>query len=118
LFFVLSEILVWFSIQFYQVRSNVVEKKRWSSVRAYLCGDEFNSVVAEEDSASIRSSEATVTQPILEDLTDKVDIQSEETKEDISEEKQDSTLDFLCEEYAATIIQTAFRGFLVNSCHC
>lgn len=91
-----------------------MEKKRWSSVRAYLCGDEFNSVVAEEDSASIRSSEATVTQPILEDLTDKVDIQSEETKEDISEEKQDSTLDFLCEEYAATIIQTAFRGFLAR----
>ncbi|KAK4577131.1 hypothetical protein RGQ29_027584 [Quercus rubra] len=96
------------------VRSNVVEKKRWSSVRAYLCGDEFNSVVAEEDSASVKSSEATVTQPILEDLTDKVDIRSEETKEHIPEEEQDSTHNFLCEENAATIIQSAFRGFLVR----
>lgn len=92
-----------------------MEKKRWSSVRAYLCGDEFNSVVAEEDSASVKSSEATVTQPILEDLTDKVDIRSEETKEDIPEEEPDSTHTFLCEENAATIIQSAFRGFLVNS---
>ncbi|KAL8131973.1 hypothetical protein AgCh_007757 [Apium graveolens] len=36
------------------VRSNL-ERKRWkSSVRSYLCGDEFNSVLAEEDSASAR----------------------------------------------------------------
>ncbi|KAB1219572.1 hypothetical protein CJ030_MR3G011168 [Morella rubra] len=47
------------------VRSNAVERKRWSFVRAYLCGDEFNSVLAKVDSASVKSSEATVTQPIL-----------------------------------------------------
>jgi hypothetical protein len=81
----------------------VGERKRWVSVRAYLCGDEFNSVLAEEDSASVKSSEATVTQPMLEDLTAKVVIQNEETKEDI-----------LSEENAAIIIQSAFRGFLVN----
>ncbi|XP_062152529.1 protein IQ-DOMAIN 33 isoform X1 [Alnus glutinosa] len=96
------------------VRSNVAERKRWSSVRSYLCGDEFNSVLAEEDSASVKSSEATVTQPMLEDLTDKVDIQNEETKEDILEETQDSTLQLLSEENAAIIIQSAFRGFLAR----
>ncbi|KAE8075590.1 hypothetical protein FH972_014287 [Carpinus fangiana] len=85
------------------VRSNVGERKRWGSVRAYLCGDEFNSVLAEEDSASVKSSEATVTQPMLEDLTAKVVIQNEETKEDI-----------LSEENAAIIIQSAFRGFLAR----
>lgn len=92
-----------------------MERKRWSSVRAYLCGDEFNSVLADEDSVSVKSSEATVTQPILEDLTDKVDIQSEETNEDVPEEKQDfkSKLIFR-EENAATLIQSAFRDFLVN----
>ncbi|KAG2719436.1 hypothetical protein I3760_03G266400 [Carya illinoinensis] len=97
------------------VRSNVMERKRWSSVRAYLCGDEFNSVLADEDSVSVKSSEATVTQPILEDLTDKVDIQSEETNEDVPEEKQDfkSKLIFR-EENAATLIQSAFRDFLAR----
>ncbi|KAG2314897.1 hypothetical protein Bca4012_065707 [Brassica carinata] len=37
-------------------RSNVGEKKRWSSVRSYLCGDEFNSVLAVDDSGSIKHS--------------------------------------------------------------
>lgn len=89
-----------------------MERKRWSSVRAYLCGDEFNSVLADEDSVSVKSSEATVTRPIL---TDKVDIQSEETNEDLPGEKQDfnSKLTFR-EEDAATLIQSAFRDFLVN----
>ncbi|XP_022856173.1 uncharacterized protein LOC111377326 [Olea europaea var. sylvestris] len=66
-------------------RSYAVEKKRWSSVRSYLCGDEFSSIVAEDDlssfkpaidegeftsvyaeadRASIRSSQATVNQPL------------------------------------------------------
>ncbi|RID49890.1 hypothetical protein BRARA_H00656 [Brassica rapa] len=37
-------------------RSNLGEKKRWSSVRSYLCGDEFNSVLAVDDSGSIKDS--------------------------------------------------------------
>lgn len=37
-------------------RSNGGEKKRWSSVRSYLCGDEFNSVLAVDDSGSIKDS--------------------------------------------------------------
>ena len=36
--------------------SNLGEKKRWSSVRSYLCGDEFNSVLAVDDSGSIKDS--------------------------------------------------------------
>ncbi|KAK9284825.1 hypothetical protein L1049_024002 [Liquidambar formosana] len=96
------------------VRNNLVDKKRWSAVRSYLCGDEFNSVLAEEDSASVRSSQATVTQPILEDLTDNENIQSQETKEEMPEEKQNSIAKLFCEEDAAIIIQSAFRGFLAR----
>ncbi|KAL5798013.1 hypothetical protein ACOSQ2_002833 [Xanthoceras sorbifolium] len=90
-------------------RSNVMEKRKWSSVRSYLCGDEFNSVLAEEDSASVKSSEATVTQPVLGDFTDKGDIQSEEIKE-----KHNSIFKLFHEEDAAIIIQTAFRAFLAR----
>lgn len=113
-----------------------MERKRWNSVRSYLCGDEFNSVLAEEDSASlkssgatitqfnsvileedsssVRSSEATVTQPMVEDLTAKEGIQGKETNEDIQMQKLGSDSKFLHEERAARIIQSAFRGFLVK----
>ncbi|KAJ0235820.1 IQ-domain 33 [Hirschfeldia incana] len=37
-------------------KSNLGEKKRWSSVRSYLCGDEFNSVLAVDDSGSLKDS--------------------------------------------------------------
>lgn len=82
----------------------MAEKRRWSSVRSYLCSDEFNSVLAEEDSASVKSSEATVAQPIQEDFTDKGELQSEDTKE-----KHNSISKLFHEEDAAIIIQTAFR---------
>ncbi|XP_031262109.1 protein IQ-DOMAIN 1 isoform X2 [Pistacia vera] len=87
-------------------RNNMAEKRKWSSVRSYLCGDEFNSVLAEEDSASVKSSEATVTQPILEDFTDKGETHSEDSKE-----KHNSISKLFHKEDAAIIIQTAFRGF-------
>ncbi|PRQ52613.1 putative IQ motif, EF-hand binding protein [Rosa chinensis] len=104
-------------------RNNMTERRRWSSVRlrSYLCGDEFKSVVADKDSASVRSfeasvsqlnsvlvevdscsaesSEATVTQPLQEDLTDKKDMHVYNT---------------MSEEQAAIIIQSAFRGFLTR----
>lgn len=86
-----------------------MEKRKWRAVRLYVCGEEFNSVLAEEDSASVKSSEATVTQPIVEDLTDKGDIQSVETKE-----KHNSMSKLFHEEDAAIIIQSAFRRFLVK----
>lgn len=93
------------------VRNNMVDKRRWSSVRSYLCGDEFNSVLAEEDSASVRSSEATVTQPIPDELTDEGDLQSKEAKK---QQKQNSASNFFSEEEAAIVIQSAFRGFLAR----
>lgn len=85
-------------------RSSAGDKRRWSVVRSYLCGDEFNSVLAEEDSASIKSSEATVTQPVLEDIP----------KEDRVEEKHNSTSKLFQQEDAAIIIQSAFRKYLAR----
>ncbi|KAM7495248.1 hypothetical protein LguiB_029857 [Lonicera macranthoides] len=113
------------------MRSNAAERRRWSSVRSYLCGDEFNSVAAEEDSASVRSSkateltrvefnsvfaeedsgsarssEATVTQPILREGVIE--------KEKNQEEKQNSTSKLFRRDDAAIVIQTAFRSFLAR----
>lgn len=72
-------------------------------------------MLAEEDSASVKSSEATVTQPMLEDTEDKGDVQNEETREDIPKEKHNSTSKLFRQEDAAIIIQSAFRDFLVRS---
>ncbi|MBA0741758.1 hypothetical protein Gogos_014887 [Gossypium gossypioides] len=96
-------------------RSNVTDKKRWSSVRSYLCGDEFNSVVAEEDSCSVKSSEATVTQPIPQGLTDQPENQSDdETKPNMPEETHNSISKLFHAEDAAIVIQSAFRQFLAR----
>ncbi|KAK7276479.1 hypothetical protein RIF29_17619 [Crotalaria pallida] len=93
-----------------KVKRNSGENRRWVSVRTYLCGDEFNSVLAEEDSASVKSSEATVTQPIQEDLTDKDETKSEETVEN----RPNSKSKLLNEEEAAILIQSAFREFMLR----
>ncbi|EOX93400.1 IQ-domain 33, putative isoform 1 [Theobroma cacao] len=103
-----------FGTQDTSAKSNVNDKKRWSSVRSYICGDEFNSVLAEEDSTSVKSSEATVTQPIPEGLRDKGDIQSDEAKPDITEDKRNSIWKLFHEEDAAIVIQSAFRHFLAR----
>ncbi|CAI9762907.1 unnamed protein product [Fraxinus pennsylvanica] len=116
-------------------RSYAVEKKRWSSVRSYLCGDEFSSIVAEDDlssskpaidegeftsvyaeadTASIRSSEATVNQPLAGDFKDKADAESNEVKNGSPKEKQNSTYKLFQQEDAAMIIQSAFRRFLAQ----
>ncbi|MBA0802817.1 hypothetical protein Gohar_013087 [Gossypium harknessii] len=96
-------------------RSNVTDKKRWSSVRSYLCGDEFNSVVAEEDSCSVKSSEATVTQPIPQGLRDQPENQSDdETKPNMPEETHNSISKLFHAEDAAIVIQSAFRQFLAR----
>ncbi|KAM1919669.1 hypothetical protein ACFX15_023580 [Malus domestica] len=122
------------------VRSNVTERRRWSSVRSYLCGDEYNSVMAENDSASVKSSvatattqfnsvlavadedsssvrrsEATVMQPMPEDLRDKGNTRREATKVDVEVAKTESSVSkTMSEEHAATIIQSAFRGFRIR----
>ncbi|PIA38248.1 hypothetical protein AQUCO_02800134v1 [Aquilegia coerulea] len=93
------------------VRNYGVDKRRWSTVRSYLCGDEFNSVLADADSASIRSSEATVTQPAVEEF---ISYGSDQAKdEQIIEEKHNSPVT-LSEENAAIVIQFAFRRYLAR----
>ncbi|KAG4943571.1 hypothetical protein JHK84_047644 [Glycine max] len=53
--------------------------------RSFLCGDELNSVLAENDSASIKSSKVTVSQSVQEGLlNDKGDTESEETVENVA----------------------------------
>ncbi|KAJ6343329.1 hypothetical protein OIU76_005133 [Salix suchowensis] len=64
-------------------------KKRWSSVRLYLCGEELNSVLAEEDSAS-------------------------EPKKICRRRKHNSTSTLFRQEDAAITIQSAFRDFLTR----
>ncbi|MED6210463.1 hypothetical protein PIB30_064339 [Stylosanthes scabra] len=105
-----------------KVRRNSAENRRWGSVRSYLCGNEFNSVVAEEDSASLKSSEVTVSQAIIqESLSDREDAKSEETVENVIEEEEEeeerpnsSSSTFLSEEEAAIRIQSAYRSFLLR----
>ncbi|KAL1225679.1 Protein IQ-DOMAIN 33 [Cardamine amara subsp. amara] len=88
--------------------SNLGEKKRWSSVRSYLCGDEFNSVLADDDSVSLKSSEATVTQPLHVE-----DNQSEASETHIPKKHQTTPISKLfLEEDAAVIIQSAFRSYM------
>ncbi|CAN0897511.1 Protein IQ-DOMAIN 33 [Linum grandiflorum] len=80
-------------------RSN--DKKRWSVVRSYLCGDEeFDSVLAEEDSASVKSSEAMVSSD--QPYASNGEIFSEQTV--LSRQEED----------AAIIIQTAFRRLMAR----
>ncbi|KAL4329566.1 hypothetical protein AHAS_Ahas13G0312900 [Arachis hypogaea] len=100
-------------------RQNSTENRRWGSVRSYLCENEFNLVMAEEDSASLKSSEVTVTQPIIEEnLSDREDAKSEETVENVIEQEEmpnSSSSTFLSEEAAAIQIQSAYRSFLLRS---
>ncbi|CAL0315789.1 unnamed protein product [Lupinus luteus] len=93
-----------------KVKRNAAENRRWVSVRTYLCGDEFNSVLAEEDSASFKSSEFTAMQHIQEDLTDKEEAKSEETVEN----RAHSNSKVLNEEESAIVIQSAYRAFLLR----
>ncbi|XP_057955291.1 protein IQ-DOMAIN 33 isoform X2 [Malania oleifera] len=96
--------------QEYQERVNAADKRKWVSVRSYLCGDELNSVFSEEDSASVSGSEATVTQPILQDGN----VRSKEANEEIMQEKPNSMSKLMQKEDAAIVIQTAFRIFLAR----
>ncbi|KAF5746131.1 IQ-domain 33 putative isoform 1 [Tripterygium wilfordii] len=96
------------------VRSNLIDKRRWSSVRSYLCGDEFSSVIAAEDSASVKSSEATVQQPVTQDSSSEEHDKSEDSIENVLKEKPNSTSSLFRQEDAALIIQSAFRDFLAR----
>ncbi|ERN01666.1 hypothetical protein AMTRI_Chr10g4630 [Amborella trichopoda] len=120
-----------------------VDKSKWSLVRSYLCGDDFNSVLAEEDTESIRSSEPTVTQLVTEEGSEIEQSQiqrsesiksseatvtqpviepsdTEQSHAHVSEEecedlmKEKSAIEGLKKEKAALVIQAAFRGFLTT----
>ncbi|KAK7372574.1 hypothetical protein VNO80_05959 [Phaseolus coccineus] len=97
-----------------KMRRNSAENGRWLSVKSYLCGGEFNSVLAENDSASVKSTEVTVSQSILEDLNDKGDTDSEETVENVSQQRRNSDSKSLTEEEAAILIQSTYRGLLLR----
>ncbi|KAL4555425.1 hypothetical protein LXL04_038044 [Taraxacum kok-saghyz] len=115
------------------MRNNSVERKRWSSVRSYLCGDEFNSVLAEEDSASRRFSNSAISSVFLEDFSgsgrtskatvfsSRIDDGSEATVTQPISENSNETLDdyrntnSVGEHDAAVIIQSAFRSFLARN---
>ncbi|XP_047342275.1 protein IQ-DOMAIN 33 [Impatiens glandulifera] len=105
------------------------ERKKWSKMRSYLCGDEFNSVLAEHDSDSFRSFSAVISsQPPHQNSSEDHGEEEEEsamimksttensefsiTQQPISVvEKQRSTADLFREEDAAITIQSAFRNF-------
>ncbi|KAA0059114.1 hypothetical protein IC582_000508 [Cucumis melo] len=89
-------------------KHSTVERKKWHSVRSYLCGDEYNSVLVEEDAASIRSSEATVTQPV-----DELEVSRQKQEPGVEESELSSQL-LKRQEQAAFIIQSAFRSFLAR----
>ncbi|KAK4770218.1 hypothetical protein SAY87_030750 [Trapa incisa] len=96
-------------------RKRSTEKRKWTSVRSYLCGEEMelDSVVAEEDSASVKSCEATI---MVRDLD------AEQSSKDAPvmteqvppQQKRNSMTKMLNEEDAAVIIQSAFRKYLAT----
>ncbi|XP_050205984.1 protein IQ-DOMAIN 33 isoform X2 [Mercurialis annua] len=97
-------------IQETSVRNNAGDKKRWTGVRSYLCGDELlNSVAAEEDSDSVKCSEETVTQPVTDDSASK-----REDNVNNPNEKHNSTSKLFQQDDAAITIQSAFRDFMAR----
>ncbi|KAI3675174.1 hypothetical protein L1987_84760 [Smallanthus sonchifolius] len=118
------------------MRNNAVERKRWASVRSYLCGDEFSSVLAEEDFGSRRSSKTAVNSVIVEDYysssarTSKATVFSSRIDDDSTSVKGseatvtqpvsdnsnevDEKTKLSSENEAAVVIQTAFRSFLAR----
>ncbi|KAK8962356.1 Protein IQ-DOMAIN 14 [Platanthera guangdongensis] len=82
-----------------QERHIGADKGKWSSVRNYLCGDEVNSLLAEDDFASTGSAGANVRQSTVE--------------EQIAEDEENLQINLSSQEKAAIIIQSAFRGFRI-----
>ncbi|KAK9056792.1 hypothetical protein SSX86_024155 [Deinandra increscens subsp. villosa] len=121
------------------MRNHAVERKRWASVRSYLCGDEFSSVLAVEDFASRRSSKASVDSGFLDQdcsnsaRTSKATVFSSRIDDDSTSvkgseatvtqpvsENSNETLEpdemtkIPFENEAAIVIQSAFRSFLAK----
>lgn len=86
----------------------VLDKIKWSAIKLYLCGEEFNSVLVEDDLASCRGSEATTTilRPVAEFSEENGDRRAVRAEDGMAG-------DVSARERAAILIQAAFRGFLV-----
>ncbi|CAL1356286.1 unnamed protein product [Linum trigynum] len=95
-------------------RSNAGEKKRWSVVRSYLCGDEFNSVQGEEDSASVKSSEPRVSQFALADDSVETNAMMIEEGDAVKKKEHNTQSSLFLQQDAAIIIQTAFRKLMAR----
>ncbi|XP_019703582.1 protein IQ-DOMAIN 33 [Elaeis guineensis] len=96
-----------------------IDKSRWCSVRHYLCGDEFNSVTAEDDLSSVTGSEATAMQHVVETSRDEesVPVIKLEEHEEPSTKEGNSPAKLLSQEDAAIFIQSVFRGFMARRFH-
>ncbi|KAJ6793233.1 protein IQ-DOMAIN 1 [Iris pallida] len=98
------------------VRNFRVDKNRWSAVRLYLCGDELSSVLVENDLSSIKGSEATAAQSLVEESGVEESFQVTQVEEQQTTREEESPPFRFTEEEAAaaTLIQSAFRGFMVR----
>ncbi|XP_028548730.1 protein IQ-DOMAIN 32 [Dendrobium catenatum] len=88
------------------------DKSKWSSVKHYFCGDEFNSIIAEDDFSSLRSTEAAVMQSV-EKVSRDEEVSRRINQINKEEEKLELELNLSSQEKAAIVIQSAFRGFRV-----
>lgn len=100
----------------HQDRSFGLDKSKWTAVRLYLCGDELNSVIVENDSDSSKSSVTSVFQSLkLDSNEENCHIQRvDEYEESSVNAEEDSYKKFSEEDDAAILIQSAFRGFMAR----
>ncbi|KAL2463998.1 protein IQ-DOMAIN 1-like [Forsythia ovata] len=95
--------------------SSIVAEDDFSSSKPAIDEGEFTSIYAKADIASIRSSKATVNQQLQGDFKDKADAESNEVKNGSPKEKQNSTYKLFQQEDAAMIIQSASRIFMIDT---
>lgn len=92
------------------------DKSKWSSVKHYFCGDEFNSILAEDSFSSLRSTEATAIQSAEKVSGEEAGSrlrQTEEQIDQITKEEVKLKINLSNQEKAVIIIQSAFRSFRV-----
>lgn len=104
-------------------------RRRWSSLRLYLCGDEMNAAAPDDDddeTLSVKSFETCVMMPQEVHAVPVADQQSDDVHDadDNTGEPEDQRISGHVavpptepaeKEGAATLIQSAFRGFMVPS---
>ncbi|GAB2256838.1 hypothetical protein Droror1_Dr00022897 [Drosera rotundifolia] len=101
-------------IKIHESNARMTDRTKWRSVRAYLCGDEVSSMVAEEDSTTFNISDTTISRLIHEEEGSDISEMHSTANNDQTEEQQNPESKRLSEAEAAIIIQSAFRGFMVR----